>query len=50
MSAALPNALTFVSADCSLAKRVTVIHGIVTRTDDPPWPAIVAFETVEVDS
>jgi hypothetical protein len=40
--------LTFVSAGCSLAKRVTVVDGGVTRTDDPPWPAIVEFSTSEI--
>ena len=47
---ARPNALTFVTACASLAKRVTVIDGVVTRTDDPPWPRIVTFVTVEVDT
>jgi hypothetical protein len=45
-----PNALTFASADLSLAKRTTVVDGVVTRTDDPPWPRILAFEAVEVDT
>jgi hypothetical protein len=43
-------ALTLCSAGASLAKRITVIDGVVTRTDDPSWPTIVAFETVEVSS
>ena len=47
---ARPNALTLASADVSLAKRITVIDGVVTRTDDPPWPRILTFETVEVGS
>jgi len=47
---ARPNALTLVHAEGSLAKRVNVIDGIVTRTDDPPWPGIVRFETAEVGS
>ena len=47
---ARPNALTLVFASASLAKRVTVIDGVVTRTDDPPWPGIVRFETVEIRS
>ena len=33
---ARPNALTLVAADTSLAKRITVVDGVVTRTDDPP--------------
>jgi hypothetical protein len=41
-----PDALTFVTAEQSLAKRITVVGGVVTRTDDPPWPRIVSFETV----
>jgi hypothetical protein len=43
-------ALTLVSAGCSLAKCVTVIDGGVTRVDDPPWPALVEFASVEVRS
>jgi hypothetical protein len=42
--------LTLVTAGCSLAKRVTVIDGGVTRVHDPPWPALVEFSTVEVRS
>jgi hypothetical protein len=42
-----PNALTLVSAACSFAKRPTVIDGVVTRVEDPFWPRVVAFETVE---
>jgi hypothetical protein len=42
--------MTLVTAGCSLAKRVTVIDGIVCRTDEPPWPRIHAFTPVEVDS
>ena len=41
-------ALTLVSADCSLAKRVTVVDGVVTKTDDPLWPRLVAFETIQL--
>jgi hypothetical protein len=44
------NALTIVTAAGSLAKRVTVIDGGVTRTDDPFWPRIVTFETVPFDN
>jgi hypothetical protein len=47
---ARPNALTLAHADISLAKHITVIDGVVTRTDDPPWPRILTFETVEVRS
>ena len=41
-------ALTFVRAGCPLAKFMTVIDGVVTRTDEPPWPTIVNFESVTV--
>jgi hypothetical protein len=41
-------ALTLVSADCSLAKRVTVVDGVVTKTDDPLWPRLVALETIQL--
>jgi hypothetical protein len=47
---ASPDALTFVSAEPSLAKRITVVDGVVTRADDPPWPRIVAFQTLEIRS
>jgi hypothetical protein len=40
--------LTLVSANCSLAKRATVIDGVVCRTDDPPWPNRFRFMPVEV--
>jgi hypothetical protein len=45
---ARPNSLTLVSADTSLAKRATVINGVVTRTDDPHWPSVVTFDVAEV--
>jgi hypothetical protein len=34
----------------SLAKRVSVIDGVVTRADDPRWPRIMSFEEIEVDT
>ena len=43
-----PESITFVRAECSLAKFATVIDGVVTRTDEPPWPTIVNFESVTV--
>ena len=43
-----PNEITLVRAGCSLAKFMTVIDGVVTRTDEPPWPTIVNFETAPV--
>jgi hypothetical protein len=42
------DALTLASAGVSLAKRITVIDGVITRADDPPWPRIGTFETIEV--
>ena len=45
-----PNAFTLVYAGQSLAKRVTVVDGTVCRVDDPSWPGIVSFETIEVRS
>jgi hypothetical protein len=45
---AAANVVTLVSAGSSLAKCVTVVDGVVTRTDDPPWPRIVSFEAVEL--
>jgi hypothetical protein len=42
--------LTLASADISLAKRAVVLDGVVIRTDDPPWPRILTFESVEVDT
>jgi hypothetical protein len=47
---ASPNALTLVSAGTSLAKRVIVVAGGVTRAEDPDWPRIVSFATVEIAS
>ena len=40
-----PDALTLVYAGQSLAKKVHVHGGIVTRTDDPHWPKLVRFST-----
>jgi hypothetical protein len=43
-----PDALTVVYASQTLAKAVQVIDGVVTRVDDPWWPKLVRFETLEV--
>ena len=40
--------MTLVTAGCSLAKRATVIDGVVCSTADPPWPRICKFTPVEV--
>jgi hypothetical protein len=45
-----PNALTLASAGVCLAKRTVVVDGVVTRTEDPRWPRVLTFETVEVDT
>jgi hypothetical protein len=42
-----PAVLTFASAGTGLAKRITVVDGVITRTDDPAWPRVLSFETVE---
>jgi hypothetical protein len=40
--------MTLASAGCSLAKRATVINGVVCNTADPTWPLIHRFMAVEV--
>ena len=40
--------MTLVSAGCSLAKRATVIDGVVCSTADPLWPVIHTFMPIEV--
>jgi hypothetical protein len=42
-----PLALTFASCGTSLAKTVHVREGKVIRTDDPAWPRVFSFETIE---
>ena len=41
--------MTLVGAGCSLAKRATVIDGVVCSTADPPWPRICEFTPIKVN-
>jgi len=46
-----PHSMTLATAEgTSLAKRAVMVDGVVTRVDDPRWPRVLTFDTVDVET